>query len=304
MLTQGEIKETEATSIIRKNIEKIQQIINQTLDYDQQFTTQYSLKLNPSEMIDDLFNDFRIQAEGKALILSNQVDKNITINTNKTKWNQVFTNLISNAIKYTNSGSITVKSIIEEDLLHIDVIDTGNGMSQEFQQKLFTAWSREQKNHTQGNGIGLVISKMLAEQVGADLILHSSSSKGSRFRFSVNYIKPQKSQRILLVDDDLDCLNLFKYYLTQAGHQVETADSIAGLQSQLEKYTFDVLVTDLNLSDGQAHQVFNQFKNQVQTRIVMTANPTAEKIEELNKIGFDRVLSKPLSQEKLVSSVL
>ncbi|VAW45759.1 hypothetical protein MNBD_GAMMA02-966 [hydrothermal vent metagenome] len=176
-------------------------------------------------------------------------------------------------------------------------------MSQGFQQQLFTAWSREKKSQAQGNGIGLVISKMLAEQVAADLILHSSSPQGSRFRFSVNYFKPLKSQRILLVDDDHDCLNLFNYYLTQAGHQVKTADSIASLMSQLEKHSFDTLITDLNLSDGQVHGVFMDFSNQVKTTIVMTANPTAEKIDELNKIGFDQVLSKPLSQEQLVNSV-
>jgi len=303
LLTEGSIEKAEATTIIGKNIEKIQQIINQTLDYDQQYTTQYSLKLSPAEMIDDLFNDFRIQALSKALTLHNQIDHNIVINTNKTKWNQIFTNLISNAIKYTDTGEITVKSIVEDGLLHIDVIDTGIGMSQKFQQQLFTAWSREKKDQTQGNGIGLVISKMLAEQVGADLILHSSDTHGSRFRFSVNYFKPQKSQRILLVDDDIDCLNLFKYYLSQAGHQVKTADSVANLQSQLEQHNFDTLITDLNLSDGEVHKVFGEFENKVQTRIVMTANPTTEKIEELNQMGFDQVLTKPLSQEKLVNSI-
>ena len=303
LLSEGSIEDAEATKIIAKNIEKIQQIINQTLDYDQQYNTQYTMKLNPAEMIDDLFNDFRIQAHGKGLVLNNEVDHNIVINTNKTKWNQVFTNLISNAIKYTETGGITVKSIVEEGLLHIDVIDTGGGMSQAFQQQLFTAWSREKKSQTQGNGIGLVISKMLAEQVAADLILHSSSPQGSRFRFSVNYFKPMQSQRILLVDDDHDCLNLFNYYLTQAGHQVKTADSIASLMSQLEKHSFDTLITDLNLSDGQVHHVFTDFSNHVKTTIVMTANPAAEKIDELNKIGFDQVLSKPLSQEQLVNSV-
>ncbi len=303
LLIEGSIEKTEATSIIKKNIEKIQQIINQTLDYDQQYTTQHSMRLCPAEMIDELFDDFRIQAQGKMLILNNRVDHHIVINSNKTKWTQIFTNLISNAIKYTETGSVTVKSIVEDGLLHIDVIDTGCGMSPNFQQQLFTAWSREKKSQSQGNGIGLVISKMLAEQVGADLILHSSNNKGSRFRFSVNYFKVQKSQQILLVDDDHDCLNLFQYYLTQAGHQVKTADSIASLKLQLEQHHFDILISDLNLSDGQVHHVYEQIKNLVKTSIVITANPTAEKVAELNQIGFDQVLTKPISQEKLVNSV-
>ncbi len=303
LLIEGAVDQKTATDVVQKNIDKIQQIITQTLDYDQQYNTQYSMKLNPAEMVDDLFNDFKIQAQNKNLQLVNQIDPKIVINTNKTKWCQIFTNLISNAIKYTDQGSITIKSIVEDDLLHIDTIDTGCGMSKHFQSKLFTAWSRENKSRSQGNGIGLVISKMLAEQVGADLILHSSNTQGSHFRFSVNYFKPLNSQHILLVDDDWDCLNLFNYYLTQAGHQVKTADSITTIKNQLQNHQFDVLISDLNLADGQVNEIYHIIKPQVERLIVMTANPTAEKREALQQQGFDLVLAKPLTQAQLVNSI-
>lgn len=303
LLEEDNISKDKATSVIKNNIEKIQQIITQTLDYDQQYNTQYSVKLNPAAMIDELFNDFKIQAQNKNLQLINQVDPSIIINTNKTKWTQIFTNLISNAIKYTEKGSIHVVSIIEDDLLHIDTIDTGCGMSLHFQNQLFTAWTREQKNQSKGNGIGLVISKMLAEQVGGDLLLYSSGTEGSRFRFSMNYFKPPNSQRILLVDDDFDCLNLFNYYLTQSGHQVKTADSIGSIKNQLKTHQFDVIVTDLNLTDGTVDQIIDELSQHAGKTIVMTANPTNEKRDALYQAGFDMVLSKPLSQEQLVNSV-
>ena len=303
LLQEGAIEAVNATSIIGKNIEKIQHSISQTLDYDQQHNTINSIKINPSNLIDDIFNDFKIQAQNKSLYLDNQVATDIYINTNTPKWNQVFTNLISNAIKYTETGGITIRSIVEDGLLHIDVIDTGCGMSKAFQRQLFTAWSREQKSQAGGNGIGLVISKMLAEQIGADLILHSSDDQGSRFRFSVNYIKSLNTQRILLVDDDHDCLNLFNYYLKQAGHQVKTADSIQSLKKQLEEHAFDTLITDLNLADGQVHLIYPEIHSQFKRTIVMTANPTADVLESLNDIGFDQVLTKPLKQEQLVNSI-
>ncbi|MGJ8662269.1 MAG: ATP-binding protein [Marinicella sp.] len=303
LLNEGAINAEQATKIISNNVDKLQEIITQTLDFDQQQQSQYSTPLNPASMIDDLFNNFRIQAQNKGLDLINQVDPEIRILSHETKWNQILTNLISNAIKYTESGSVLVKSIVEGDLLHMDVIDTGCGMSEAFQQQLFTAWSRELKSQSQGNGIGLVISKMLAEQLGAHLILHSSNPSGSRFRFSSSFIKPFKRQSILLVDDDVDCLSLFTYYLEHAGHQVTTADTLAGLVEQLDKNTFDVLITDLNLPDGQAVEIYSHAQSKVNKLVVMTANPSTDQQTTLFQHGFDQVLSKPLNQEQIVNSV-
>jgi signal transduction histidine kinase len=303
LLEEGAIDASTATQIIGKNADKIQHIISQTLDYDQQHNNINNIKFKPAEMVDDIFNDFKIQAQNKSLFLDNQVATDITVSSNTTKWNQVFTNLISNAIKYTDSGGITICSVVANGLLHLDVIDTGCGMSKSFQTNLFTAWKREQKSQANGNGIGLVISKMLAEQVGADLALHSSDSHGSCFRFSLNYQEHLNTHRILLVDDDPDCLNLFNYYLTQAGHQVITANSIQSLKQQLAKHEFDTLITDLNLSDGQVHHIYSEIRAKLNKIILITANPTAAMSEQLARIGFDLVLSKPLNQEKLVNSV-
>ncbi len=303
LLSEASIDRAQATQIIGKNVSKLQQIINQTLDYDQQQSSQHNKPFKPADFITELFNDFKIQATNKGLQLSNDIDPAINLVSNKTKWGQIFTNLISNAIKYTDEGGIRITAIVEDEMLHIDVIDTGCGMSPEFQQQLFTAWSREGKSASQGNGIGLVISKMLAEQLGANLILHSSDHSGSRFRFSVTYQANAAIQRILLVDDDHDCLNLFEFYLSHAGHQVKTADSITGLKEILGKYPFDTLITDLNLGDGQVDTVIKELKPLVKNIILMTANPSQSKIEHLTAVGFDQVLCKPLTQDQLVNSV-
>ncbi|MCX7552871.1 hybrid sensor histidine kinase/response regulator [Marinicella sp. S1101] len=303
LLMEGAIEQEAATKVFQNNIEKIQQIITQTLDYDQQYNTQYSRQLAPAQVIDQLFNDFSIQASNKGLKLINQVDPEVIIKTNQTKWSQIFTNLISNAIKYTEKGSITVKSQLEDGLLHIDTIDTGCGMSPAFQSKLFTAWSREKKSQSAGNGIGLVISKMLAEQIGGDLILHSSNQHGSRFRFSVTYHQALNAQRILLVDDDADCLSLFDFYLTEAGHEVTTAHSIQSIEQKLAEKDFDVVLTDLNLTDGSVDQIHQKLKSQVARVVIMTANSTKQKRHELETLGFDQVLNKPLTQEQIVNSV-
>ncbi len=303
LLGEANIDSKQATRIISKNVAKLEQIIAQTLDYDQQQSSQHNTSFKPAEYIEELFNDFKIQAHNKGLDLNNCVDDNTVLTSNRTKWGQIFTNLISNAIKYTETGNITVSSMKEDGLLHIDVADTGCGMSPDFQKQLFTAWSREGKSASQGNGIGLVISKMLAEQIGASLNLHTSDATGSCFRFTIAYHQTPESQKILLVDDDHDCLNLFEFYLTQAGHQVSTADSISSLKNLLHSHTFDTLITDFNLGDGQVDSIFNVLRPLVNKAIIMTANPSQSLIDKLNAIGFDQILCKPLTQDQLVNSV-
>ncbi len=302
LLAEAAISTKQASTVIKKNVEKLQHIINQTLDYDNQQSKKNTPAFKVSELITDIFNDFKPQASRKSLELRNEVDQDIALNCNKTKLNQIITNLVSNAIKYTEQGEITVKSTTEHALLYLDVIDTGCGISPAFQKKMFTAWTREQKSHEAGNGIGLVIAKMMAEQICANLCLYSSGPTGSTFRLSMDYAQA-KEQIILLVDDDVDCLNLFNFYLSQAGHQVVTAHSIQDMLAQLQSHQFDAIITDLNLSDGQADQVFDHIKESVQLKVVMTANPNTETIAYLSGLGFDKVLCKPLNQEDLVNSV-
>ncbi len=302
LLAEAAINVKQATTVINKNVAKLEHIINQTLDYDNQQNKKNTVHCKPHALVADLFNDFKIQAANKALQLDNQVCAKVILHCNPTKLNQILTNLISNAIKYTNQGSVTVKSSATDGYLHLDVIDTGCGISPAFQKQLFKAWSRERKSDAQGNGIGLVIAKMMAEQMAAELVLHHSEPTGSVFRLS--FAKPLlNNQLILLVDDDVDCLNLFTFYLTQAGHQVETAQSIEEMLALIRANDYDALITDLNLQDGQSDQVFDQIKQAVDTKIIMTANPSRQTIRFLTDLGFDQVLCKPLNQEELVNSV-
>jgi signal transduction histidine kinase len=302
LLQQGDISIEKATKIIDKNVAKLNHIITQALDYDNKNNQQSHQRFKPFNVINDLINDFKIQASQKSLELNNQVAPQILVVSNKTKWQQIFTNLISNAIKYTDHGSITIKSSVEENTLLLDVIDTGCGMSDQFQQQLFSAWSREYKSEAQGNGIGLVISKMLAEQIDAQLVLLSSNEHGSTFRF-IFPVDTIRSQKILLVDDDEDCLNLFAFYLAKDHHQITTADSLESLVHCLNSHHFDVIITDLNLGDKQVIQAYDLINSKVKNKIVMTANPTPETQQMLFDTGFNQVLAKPLNETVLRNSV-
>lgn len=290
-----------ATAIIDKNVDKLTAIIQQALDYNNHKSHHNLKTFKPKKLVDELFNDFELQAQQKSLSLNNCIDEQIKISSNLTKWQQILTNLISNAIKYTEQGGVTVYSTHTGQRLNIDVSDSGCGISHTFQKQLFQAWSREYRSEAQGNGIGLVISKMLTEQIGGTLTLHHSGESGSTFRLSVPQTSLAKS--ILLVDDDEDCLQLFKHFLTEQHHQVTTASDLNQLKYLLEHQVFDAIITDLNLAQQQVTQAFDLIAKKVALKIVVTANPSPQTIAELLHLGFDQVLVKPLNQQDLVNSV-
>jgi len=303
LLMAGDIETSQATAIINKNVSKLEHIISQTLDYDQQNAGGGQQPIKPADLVEELLVDFKLQANRKGLRLCNEVDQALMLKTQPNKVQQILSNLLSNAIKYTPSGSVTVQSSTAPNEVHFDVIDTGSGMSEAFQRKLFTAWSREGKSDSQGNGIGLVICKMLAEQLGGQLTLRSSTPAGSAFRLTLPHHSGLNSKRILLVDDDVDCLNLFAFYLRQAGHHVTAAESLTELVQLASESHFDTLITDLNLADGQADEALDQLQTQFKQTVLMSAHPSQARIEQMLAAGFDRVLVKPLSQEDLVNCV-
>lgn len=303
LLQEHAIELNKATAVIDKNVNKLNQIITQALDYDNKNSHKNKLSFKPHLVVDELIDEFSLQAQQKSIKLINQVDKKLSVSSNQTKWLQILTNLLSNAIKYTESGSVTIKSTLIHDQLCIDVADTGCGISSEFQQQLFNAWARENKSEAKGNGIGLVISKMLAEQLSAEIFLLQTGPAGSTFRFRFPYNNITAKKHILLVDDDQDCLDLFTYYLTQVRHHVTTANSIVSMTEKLEQKQFDVIITDLNLGESLATEIFTTINNRAKLKIVMTANPTTQLTQQLYQLGFDLVLSKPLNQLDLVNSV-
>ncbi len=303
LLQEQAIEIEKATTIIDKNVNKLNQIITQALDYDHKKSHKNQINFSPHETIEELIRDFQLQAQQKSIQLFNHTAQDLMVKSNQVKWQQILTNLISNAIKYTDHGSVRVESSLVDDHLCIDVMDSGCGISKEFQLNLFKAWAREYKSNAKGNGIGLVISKMLAEQLDADLSLLSSDQNGSTFRFSFPFQLSTTNKHILLVDDDEDCLALFAHYLTQAQHRVTTANSIQSLSKQVNNNHFDVIITDLNLGHSQVTEVFSKIDKSTSHKIVMTANPSSKTIQDLYQIGFDQVLAKPLNQLDLVNSV-
>lgn len=243
---------------------------------------------------------------------------------------QVLTNLLSNATKFTHKGSIVLKITQQKktpgnyDFL-FEVIDTGIGISQSQQHRIFDRFFQVDTSFTRehsGTGLGLSISQDLVAAMGGEIGVQSQSGKGSRFFFSLTLSAAEKAQalpdqletaaaeqkiafrHILIVEDDKANRDLLTILVEQSGHKV--TEAYTGLEAihLCQQYTFDAVLMDIRLPemDGvTACQTIREINTYYQYLpvIAVTANTNEKDIQSYLAGGFNRVMSKPVSARSL-----
>lgn len=212
-----------------------------------------------------------------------------TLYSDQEKIKQILLNLLSNAAKFTHEGSITVSAHRLDELLLIDVTDTGIGISHEAQQKVFEEFQQADSSTTRkygGTGLGLSISRHLARLLGGDLTLTSELGKGSTFTlsFPIRYgenaaqdvamhLLPatravqaashtaRASKRIVLaIDDDPDVIYLLQENLKDAGYQVVGVTSSTQALQQAKTLQPAAITLDILMPDKDGWQVLHELK--------------------------------------------
>jgi hypothetical protein len=190
-LSKAERKEF--SSIINKSADSLLQIINDIIDISSLETRQMRIypvqfKLNP--LLDALYTEYKGLADKsshKIEIRLLKPDENIEITTDKNRLNQIFVNLLNNAMKFTPEGFIEFGiTSYDEHYIYFKVEDSGIGISKEFQEIIFDRFRQIENSSTRkfgGNGLGLSIVKNLIDFMGGDVSLKSETGKGSCFTF-------------------------------------------------------------------------------------------------------------------------
>lgn len=184
---------------------------------------------------------------------------------------QIIINLLSNAIRYTDNGEVSMRIKYRNEVAVIEVSDTGCGIREEDRARIWEPFERGSGTQAQGSGLGLTITKLLVEILGGDIELESTEGKGSLFRVRVMLpavpadardnlsgtvveTEPVSVSRVLgarktllVVDDDLNHLNLLDSYLAPLGFAVLTAPSAEHAQAMLKDITPDLFVLDIDL---------------------------------------------------------
>jgi len=171
---------------IRSSSALAAEILDSLVQYAHTEVEQNTLaKARLKELVHQISDPFRAAAEEKMLVFSANIPDNLTIETDREKLRRILANLLDNAVKFTARGSITVRAGVGQNVLWIDVTDTGDGISPEHQPKLFHEFFQANnfsRDARLGLGLGLVVAYRLAEQLGGIIHCKSELHKGSRFR--------------------------------------------------------------------------------------------------------------------------
>ena len=292
------------------------------------------------DLISDLVNMISDKAEKKDLLLDLKIDEKLpyTLYGDDVRIRQIITNLLTNAVKYTKEGKVTlviqrqdVADEPEDMILHVEVIDTGIGIRQEDMDRLFESFQRldEEKNHNvEGTGLGISIVQSLLKMMGSSLEVESEYGKGSRFYFDLKQRivdqtpvgdnvtqkdKMKKEERgylyapdaeLLIVDDNQMNLKVAVGLLKRSGIKVDTALSGMECIRMVEHKQYDIILMDHMMPEMDGVETMKALKKSgslsVNTKIIaMTANAIAGAKEQYLAEGFDDYLSKPIAVDEL-----
>ncbi len=328
---------------IKKSSETLLTILNDILDLSKIEAGKMELMYRPFEIKETLKNLvalFNQRAKEKNNELIFNIDSNTPscIESDQIRLLQILSNLTSNALKFTQNGIVQVKVSSlpvesNEHLVKFEIIDSGIGISEENQKKLFSSFQQldiSTKKSFGGTGLGLVISKELCKQMGGEIGLISNTSEGSNFWFTIkakqaikadvtasehseneisfnNYFK-NYSPKILLVDDNAVNRKVASEILKKANCIVESADSG---QKAIDIFTlnqaFDVILMDIQMPemDGiEATQILkDKFGSKLPKVVAMTAYSMQHDRENFISRGMDDYISKPIRANLLIKKV-
>jgi signal transduction histidine kinase/CheY-like chemotaxis protein len=230
------------------------------------------------------------------------------------KVNQILTNLIENAIKYTPEGG-TITVALESDLPHwarVSIKDTGPGIPAEAIPKLFDQFYRvphQQQSGPKGLGLGLSIVKQLVEMHGGTVSIQSEAGCGSIFQFTLP-LRPSAGEvpaatagtrkKILVVDDDPDIRHLLHERLSAYGYQIETATDGANALHRLVTTPFDGMILDISMPELDCLAVIRQIRERSSMPIIMvTASGAKDRAVQAVSIGAQDYLLKPFDAGQL-----
>ena len=337
---------------IKNSAAHLSRLVASLLDYHQLengLMKVQPVSFSPAQLVKESVEGMRLRAEEKGLSISyemtmgmkkeanqeNETDKELFL-ADAFRIRQILDNLVSNAIKYTDHGSVNIEARVSKIMgkltLTLSVQDTGKGMTDEEKQKVFQAFTRlKSAQGIEGTGLGLSITQELVSLLGGEILLRSTLGKGSSFIVTLpiepapkddsmesreqtsDYQKEENSanqkkvpqefvnHKVLILDDDKLQLQLLQEMLRRiAGDswQVFACNHVIDALTILHNEQPALMLMDIEMPEMNGTEMITHINHTNMTVIAMTAHDTSIR-EQLIKAGFDDCLFKPFSMEKL-----
>jgi signal transduction histidine kinase len=317
-------------AMIRRNVELESQLIDDLLDLTRIARDKLQLRFDPVDTHEAISNVVEIcRAEATARKL--QVHLNLRagahhVPADAAKFQQIIWNLLKNAIKFTSQdGEITISTANPSpQVLNISVQDTGIGIEPDLMDRIFDPFEQGNRSFEQrfgGLGLGLAISKSLAQAHGGTLVARSEGrDRGSTFLLSMQTIAPRQRSatvtetpadtstrvglRILLVDDHEDTCAALEKLLIRRGHLVSATHNMRSAMEAAVRNRFDLLISDIALPDGNGTDLMMRLRAiSGIPGIAISGFGMNGDIEKSLQAGFSEHLVKPVKLEKLEAAI-
>ena len=297
-------------------------VINDILDFNKISSNNLKLEMHSCAIQKELFNIIELfvpMCRDKHIDLKWEIDSTIPefISTDILRVNQILTNLISNAIKFTpDNKSILFQAVYRDERIYFEIIDEGIGIDASKQALIFESFKQADGSTTRefgGTGLGLSISSELTKLFGSQLSVQSSLGEGSTFSFSIpaticEAIDMEETfdarvfndETILVAEDNKTNQMLIKVLLQEMHLHCDIAnDGHEVIQAYNSSYP--LVLMDINMPNMNGEDAMMQIKkHHPEAKIIaLTANALVEDREHYLKLGFDAYLSKPIDTEEL-----
>lgn len=292
----------------------------------------HPVAFNPHELLTDIYNSFLPLAEKKnlQLIFEEHLPASLTLEGDPFRIRQIVENLLSNALKFTATGKITLEAAYHGNQFVFRVADTGCGMTAKEQERIFKEFTRLRSAQGQeGFGLGLSITRKLVELLLGKITVESTPGEGSTFQVSIPLPSispktvspipepalsiPETLLRVLIIDDDRIQMHLTEAMLHNVSEEVQglkietvCCEQPEELVAQLQAQTFHLLFTDIQMPAMNGFELLKHLRSlplpQAQSIpvIAITARGDMDK-NDFRQKGFAGMLQKPFNQSDLKS---
>ena len=309
---------------IQQSSDRMRDMLNTLLDFFRLDNGKEQPNMSPcriSTIVHTLETEFMPVAMNKGLSLTMKNINDVVVLTDKERIIQIGNNLLSNAIKFTEEGGVSLTAYYADGVLIITVEDTGTGMTEVEQQRVFGAFERLSNAAAKdGFGLGLAIVKNIVTILSGKIRLESEKGKGSRFTVEIpmskaeevpekeiqTYIHPkERNINVIAIDNDEVLLLMLKEMYAQEGIHCDTCTDAAELMEMIRRKEYNLLLTDLNMPGINGFELLellrssNVGNSQTIPVVVATASGSCD-AEELLERGFAGCLFKPFSISELM----